>query len=312
MSDQPLVSMIVYGYKHQKFIREAVQGALGQTYGNLEIILTDDASPDGTFDIMAEEAKGYRGPHRVILNRNAENLGVAKHINKAVQLASGDLLVFQDGDDVSFPTRASRLVERWTLDQPRAGLVFSDAIRVAADGSVLPQQIPPLPMATLEEVSAGKFFVVGGCVSAYSRSLFETFGPLTSSVEYADYVLTFRALLSGGCAFVNEPLVYYRVHSESLTRSVEKSERAQAARWTKHAVGEAETRLRDWDHSGKANLRLRRRLVRDLDYARLDQRSSTGSRFAAFCCFFRAIGLGMPRAALLFLRRDILMNRKSQ
>jgi glycosyltransferase involved in cell wall biosynthesis len=308
MSDQPFVSFIVLAYRQEKFIREAVQSALAQTYENLEIVLSDDRSPDQTFQIMAEVANHYKGSHRLILNRNPENLGLAGNLNRAVQLASGDLLVLQGGDDISLPARTSRLVQRWVSDQPRRDLVYSDAIRIAADGSVLQQQIPPLPMATLEEVARGKFFLVGGCVAAYSRSLFEKYGPLNSNVQYEDYVLTFRALLGAGCAFIDEPLIYYRVHENSIVQSTLKAgkTRRAAARWAKHAVAEAEDRLRSWDLSGKRNPYLRWLLARNLVFQRLDARSSTGSRLAAFGCFICAIGTGRPNAAWTFLRRDVL------
>ena len=312
MSDQPFVSFIVLAYRQEKFIREAVQSALAQTYENLEIVLSDDRSPDQTFEIMKEVANRYKGSHRLILNSNPENLGLAGNLNRAVQLASGDLLVLQGGDDISFPTRTSRLVQRWVSDQPRSDLVYSDAIRIAADGSVLQQQIPPLPMATLDEVARGKFFIAGGCVAAYSRSLFAKYGPLNPNVQYEDYVLTFRALLEGGCAFIDEPLVYYRVHENSIVQSTLKGgkTRRTAARWAKHAAAEAEDRLRAWDVSEK-EIRISDggwpAMLHGQDF---EAYSSNGSRLAALGCFICAIGTGRLSAAWTFLWRDVL-NRKS-
>jgi glycosyltransferase involved in cell wall biosynthesis len=308
MSDQPLVSVIVIAYRQEKFIREAVQSAFAQTYENLEIILSDDASPDRTFDIMTEEANRYQGRHKVILNRNPENLGLSGNLSRAAQIASGGLLIVQDGDDISLPMRTAKLVERWVGDRPQPDLVFSDVIRIGSDGNVLQRQVPPLPLATLEEVAGGKFFLAGGCVAAYSRKLFEKYGPLSPAVKYNDYVLTFRALLGGGCAFINEPLVRYRVHADSIIQSTRASERTRrvAARYAKNAVAEAEDRLRSWDLSGRTNRLLRWRLARNLAYARLNARSSAGSRFAALGCVIWALLTGRPNGALRFFRRDVL------
>jgi glycosyltransferase involved in cell wall biosynthesis len=218
MSSLPLVSIVVLGYKQDRYIRDAVRSALAQTYENLEIILSDDASPDRTFDIMKEEASAYRGPHRLILNRNPVNLGLTGNLSRAAQLASGDLIVEQDGDDISLPVRASKLVQRWLNDEPRCDLVFSRDIRIGADGEVLQEQKVPLPVVTLQQFIRGKFFIAGGCVASYSRSLFERFGPINPAIKYTDLALTFRALLGSGCAFIDEPLVYYRIHPESIVR----------------------------------------------------------------------------------------------
>jgi glycosyltransferase involved in cell wall biosynthesis len=309
MSDRPLVSFVVLAYRQEQFIREAVRSALAQTYERLEIVLSDDGSPDQTFEIMAEEANRYKGSHKLVLNRNPNNLGLAGNLNRAVQLASGDLLVLQGGDDISVPARTSRLVQRWVSDQPRCELVYSNVIRIAADGSVLQQQIHPVPMATVEQLVRGKWFIAGGCAAAYSRSLFEKYGLLSSDVQYEDYVLTFRALLGAGCAYVDEPLVYYRVHEDGIVQSTVRSKKTRRAaiRWAKHTVAEAEDRLRAWDLSEKRNLYLRWRLARNLAHARLDARSSIGSRLAALGCVIRAIVSAMPRAAWTFLRRDVLL-----
>jgi hypothetical protein len=309
MSGLTLVSFIVLGYNQEKFIREAVQSALLQTYDNLEIILSDDASSDRTFEIMVEEADRYKGPHRLILNRNPMNLGLTGNLSRAVQLGSGGFVVEQDGDDISFPYRTTKLVERWLRDPLRCDLVFSRTTRIAEDGRVLEQQnTRPMWIPTVEEVIRGKAFVAGGCVSSYSRSLFERFGPLDPRIKYTDGVMTFRAFVGSGCAFIDEPLIYYRVHSQSIVQTTIKdheSRRAGAQR-ASHAAIEAEDALRAWDLSGRKDKHLRWLLSRNLKYARLDALSSTGSRLAAFRCLLLALHTGRLNAARTFLRRDVL------
>ena len=78
--EYPLATLLVLFYKHQKFVEDTVAGALSQTYPNLEIIFSDDNSPDGTFDILKKAVEGYKGPHKVILNRNERNLGLVPHV----------------------------------------------------------------------------------------------------------------------------------------------------------------------------------------------------------------------------------------
>ncbi len=68
--ERPLVTFYVITYNQARFVREAVESALAQTYSPIEILLSDDCSTDGTFEIIQETVKGYSGPHTVILNRN--------------------------------------------------------------------------------------------------------------------------------------------------------------------------------------------------------------------------------------------------
>ena len=77
----PLVSFCIVAYKAEKYIREAIEGAFSQDYPNLEIIMSDDCSPDKTFDIMKEMAAQYSGPHKIKLNQNKENAGPREHYN---------------------------------------------------------------------------------------------------------------------------------------------------------------------------------------------------------------------------------------
>ena len=68
--ERPLVTFALFSYNQEQFIRQAVESAFAQTYSPLEIILSDDFSSDGTFEIMQEMVAAYSGPHRVVLNQN--------------------------------------------------------------------------------------------------------------------------------------------------------------------------------------------------------------------------------------------------
>lgn len=72
----PSISIILTGHNQEHCIRDAIRSVFGQDYeGPVEIILSDDGSSDGTFAVMQEMTAQYRGPYRVILNRNETPLG---------------------------------------------------------------------------------------------------------------------------------------------------------------------------------------------------------------------------------------------
>lgn len=197
---------------------DAVRSALAQTYSPLEIIVSDDCSPDGTFEVVKAVTNDYAGPHKLILNRNVTNLGLAGNVNKVWELARGELVVFQGGDDISLPHRAVTLVAAWQSKFPRPDLVYSAVKLIDEDGTEIGERLKvALETPTLKGTITGqKIFIAGGCAAAYSRQLHENVGPLDKEVISEDFVYSFRALLGNGVIGVPEPLVLYRQHGASI------------------------------------------------------------------------------------------------
>ena len=110
---RPLLTFAIAAFNQEQFIREAVEAALAQTYSPLEIILSDDCSEDGTFDVMRKLAGSYRGPDRVILNRNSTRRSIGGHLNRVVAIAKGELILAAAGDDISLPQRTQVVYEAW-------------------------------------------------------------------------------------------------------------------------------------------------------------------------------------------------------
>ena len=109
----PLVSYVVQTYNHAKFAEDAMASALSQDYPNLEIIISDDASSDGTFDILQHYLQKHPTDKKIVLNRNEKNMGVVPHLNHLVHhFAHGDIIILTGGDDISLPDRVSISVEK--------------------------------------------------------------------------------------------------------------------------------------------------------------------------------------------------------
>lgn len=85
MDKFPKASVILITYNHEKFIKESLHSILNQTYPNLEIIIADDFSTDGTREIIKDILKNYQGNHQIILSHNDTNLGICGNINQALK-----------------------------------------------------------------------------------------------------------------------------------------------------------------------------------------------------------------------------------
>jgi glycosyltransferase involved in cell wall biosynthesis len=95
------VTLTLIAYNQENYVREAIESALAQTFSPLEIILSDDCSPDQTFAIMQEMVGSYRGPHRVHARREPVNVGTVQHLINVSRAAQGELVVIAAGDDLS-------------------------------------------------------------------------------------------------------------------------------------------------------------------------------------------------------------------
>lgn len=221
-TDYPPATLAVLFYKHEKFVEDTVAGALSQTYPNLEIIFSDDNSPDGTFEVLKKAVEGYQGPHKVILNRNERNMGLVQHVNKLLfELAHGEFLFLNGGDDVSLPERVSRQMDHF-LSDPAVMAVTGSYITIDKDGKETGKGI--LDSETLLRIDDGKYlksssFMTGGVALALRKTVLDRFGRL-GDCQTEDSVLRFRSLLLGPMLKSPELLLKYRVHDSNISRDI--------------------------------------------------------------------------------------------
>lgn len=203
-------------YNQQEFVQEAVRSALRQTYQPLEIIISDDASTDRTFEKAKSVIDGYQGPHSVSGRVNDRNLGTNGHLNIAVGTAKGEFIVVAAGDDVSAPGRVERLVREW---QSGASGVFSNATIIDAQGNTKDIFVRRgyRHMAGWREMVLAGTHGAWGCTLSWEKRVFERFGDMPENIMGEDAVIPFRCGLLSGLAYVDEPLVQYRDHGGNIS-----------------------------------------------------------------------------------------------
>ena len=224
-SERPLITFALAALNQERFIREALEGAFRQTYSPLEIILSDDCSEDRTFEIMCDLAKAYRGPHRIVLNRNPVRRSIGGHINTIFQISQGELIITAAGDDISLPNRAQALYEAWEASGRKATSIHSGIIQIDEEGRPIEQVFKTEDCSKnrpVEQTTNPLSYVqtleplIFGCANAFSRHLYQLFGKLPDEVIHEDNSLAFRSVLAGQIIYVNQPLVKYRVHGGNV------------------------------------------------------------------------------------------------
>jgi hypothetical protein len=206
----PRISLVLLAYRQEAWVEAAARSVLAQEGEPIEIVLSDDASPDRTFEVLQDVAAAYRGPHRVRARRNAANLGIGAHWNRLVEETAGELLVCAAGDDLSLPHRVRRLAAAWDASGGTLDLVASHYLDMELDGTAGGEvAIEDLGALSFEGWLARRPFTLGA-THLFTRRLMRRFGPFLPGLWYEDPVVALRALLSGGCATVPEPLIRYR------------------------------------------------------------------------------------------------------
>lgn len=108
MNDKsPKVSVLIVTYNHAKLIEDTIKSVLNQNYKNMEIIITDDCSTDGTEEIIKKYAKKYKIIKPVFSEKNT---GIARNFNRGFKLISGEYIAHIDGDDLMFPDKIKKQV----------------------------------------------------------------------------------------------------------------------------------------------------------------------------------------------------------
>jgi glycosyltransferase involved in cell wall biosynthesis len=200
----PAVSVVIPTRNRAAMTREAVASVLAQDLGDLECIVVDDGSDDGT----AESVSALDDPRLRVLVK--EHSGIAATKNAGLAEAKGALVAFLDSDDIWLPGKLSRQV-RLLKDNPGLGLVYG-RYRVERDGKVLGSRPARGPEGLIITALLRRIFIQTSTVvmpTDFAREL----GGYDETLRYADeYDFFLRAVSARPAAFVDADLVRYRLH----------------------------------------------------------------------------------------------------
>jgi glycosyltransferase involved in cell wall biosynthesis len=209
MSNQLLVSIIINNYNYDRFLPEAINSAINQTYPHTEIIVVDDGSTDNSRDIIA----GYGDRIIPIFQENGKQ---AAAFNSGFAKSQGDIIIFLDADDYLFPNAVEEIVRVWKpeLSKVHYRLTVVDTIGKSL-GYSSPQGSAPLSSGRVWKILLDK----GGYVStptsgnALNRQVLEKLFPISDEYKLtADDYLSFQVPFYGDVAAIEEPLGAYRIH----------------------------------------------------------------------------------------------------
>lgn len=222
----PLVSVCLPAYNAGRFIGKCIESLLCQSYGRIEVIVSDNASTDDTVDVV----RNATDP-RVQYFRNPENIGPFPNWNRCIERASGEFVAVYHADDVYDPEIVGEEV-RFLQAHPDAGAVFAGALRIDPEDRVIGSMSLPAPLrgdrlfAFGETLAAilehGNFLVCPTFMGR--RSVLARAGRFREDRfgTAADAGMWFQILENARIGVIDRPLMRYRVGENQSTYRIER------------------------------------------------------------------------------------------
>ncbi|MBE9209866.1 glycosyltransferase [Nostoc sp. LEGE 06077] len=211
----PLVSIVIGNYNYDRFINQAIDSALNQTYTNIEIIVVDDGSQDNSREII----KGYGDK---IIPIFKENGGQPSVYNIAFAISKGEIICFLDSDDIFLPNKVEEIVNIFK-SYKQIGWCFHSLQLTDKKGNYL--NITTAKNFIFGEsdfrakIKSGRIppYIPTSSALSFRRSLLEQILPMPTSKEItaSDYYVKFMAVALEKGFMLHKNLTYQRIHDNN-------------------------------------------------------------------------------------------------
>lgn len=213
MNIQPLVSIIINNYNYEKFLPQAIDSALNQTYENREVLVVDDGSTDDSHSVIT----AYSDRIHPIFQENGKQ---AAALNTGFAASQGEIILFLDADDYLFPTAVEQIVAAF---QTEVGKVHFRLQVVDGEGESLGYFIPSMGMSLASGEVWRLLLQTSSYVSspmsgnAYRRQTLIPVLPIPDEYKTTadDYLMISTPFSAGKLASIDSPIGAYRVHNSN-------------------------------------------------------------------------------------------------
>lgn len=208
MGKNALVSIIMPAYNCEKYIEEAINSVIAQTYRNWELLVLDDGSKDDTLKVIEEFSQKDT---RIKALPNGRNMGVSATRNRGLELADGEWIAFLDSDDMWEPNKLEKQLE--LAEKKEAEFLFTGASYINEE-SVPFKGIFEVPeLVTYKKLRNHN---VISCSSVLVKKKYFDNIKMEKDEMHEDFAVWLRILRLGIKAYgVNEPLLIYRISRNS-------------------------------------------------------------------------------------------------
>ena len=208
--------MFLPTYNQKHFIREAIESILIQDYPNLEIVIGDDGSTDGTQEVLLEYEEKYPELFKLILS--PINEGITANCNKVLKECTGEYVAFFAGDDIWLPGKLLKQVDLMQKN-PSASLCASKVEFFDSETNKMMFINPPgdFNVENMSSIEITHYIGSNGASFMVRSNAIPKYGYETSIKMVSDWLFFIEVLRSGDIIFINEVLARYRRHGASMS-----------------------------------------------------------------------------------------------
>jgi glycosyltransferase involved in cell wall biosynthesis len=231
LDNKPVVSVIAPTYNHEKYVAEAIQSVLNQTFSNWELIISDDGSSDQTSDMISSFKD-----ERIKLFRLSENKGALAASENSFLNCKGDYIALLATDDVYAPDKLEKQVS-FLQDNPDYAAVFTHAHLIDEDGQDYPKHQAHFRQPNRSRYEwLRHFFSVGNNLCASSamvrRSCYTKLGYEEKRLSQTeDLNIWIKLCLSDNIHVLQEPLTQHRYRSNAMNASARRADTRIRKEW---------------------------------------------------------------------------------
>jgi len=214
MPEQPKVSIVTPSYNQASFLEQTMLSVLAQDYPNIEYIVIDGGSSDGSLEIIQKYAD------RLTYWQSQKDKGQTDAINQGFARATGEILAWLNSDDILYPGAVSAAV-RQLQEHSEVGMVYGDCHWINAEGKVIGDF--PAAQTDLNKLRRG-YVHIPQQASFFRADLWRKVGPLDDSFYFAmDYDLWTRLAACAPLLYVRDLWAAFRLHEGA--KSIAEDER---------------------------------------------------------------------------------------
>lgn len=203
-------------YNGEKYIEEQIETIINQTYVNWRLLIRDDASTDGTVEIIEKWQK--KDTRIQVLKDEKGNLGLVKNFEELLLNSTADFIMFADHDDIWFPNKVELTIfAMQKKNQAIPGLVFTNSTVIRENISVKQGNLYRWNVQPKLEFFLFSNAGYQGSTSMINQALKNVCLPFPNECPVHDYHISFCALLFGEVTYIPQSTMYYRKHSNSAT-----------------------------------------------------------------------------------------------
>jgi glycosyltransferase involved in cell wall biosynthesis len=224
--DTPAISVLMPVYNAGRYLSVAVESILRQSYGDFEFIIINDGSDDGSLEILNR----YADSDARILLVSRENKGLVKSLNEGLSIARAPFIARMDADDISLPNRFEKQVA-FLETNPQTVCVGGAFRMIDEKGRFLTTLIPPLSDDDIQKLAlSGHTTICHPCAMIRRNALLEVGGYRSEYYLTEDLDLWLRLGERGELANLVDPVINYRMHSQSISEKNNEKQKLAARR----------------------------------------------------------------------------------